>query len=1056
MPFSIKSNPIGKLLILFSVFLLIAGPVNAQNKKKKKYKKKSDANLISRGYNDVTTRNNYYFNTRLVYLEMLADIELQYERDYDDILPLYFHQKVADFSTYESEIETILDKTSIVMQLHDNTRWKDDVYLMLGKARYLNGEYYDAIRTFQFVVTTMKEDVGKSKGKVNNKAKLKAQKAKEAAKRAKERKKEIDKKKQEVKDALAKLKRDKQKQMSDNSKSKQKSIQKKINAKKKIIALRKKGKTPSQKLLDIAYPKDDDGELVDTDDAEKDEEAVEEEKEEDFITYKVDYRSDKKIKKQEEAARQHELAELNDTIPMTEKEIEKFDDLTLWDKIKHKSSRAEALVWMAKSYMKIGEMASAQSMLEYAEALPKLTRSQREGIYAGEAYYYIDNRRFDNAIDALTNAADIAKKKDRSFYQFISAQLRERQDSPTEAIDLYRSIAEGKADYRMKYNANMRMLTLLEEDGTYSDETILELLTKLLKNGSNKEFRDEIHYRIAGVYASREEIDMTIEHLEASITNSKSNMLQKSMSFSELGEVYLLMNNYEAAGIFYDSAVAVMPIDHESYEDLLVRASAIENVAKQAEIIEQTDSLLLLSNMSDQDLEIYLADLEIRKKVEEKKKRRKSSSVTSFIDEAVDVQTTSNFASADWYFYNPNLRNQGFNQFKSSWGDRLHEHNWRRINKEGSFDISNITDVEDTKNDIDLVISDVKIDLPIPSTPEEIKDAHKRLAAAYYEIGKLFYNHLELNADASQAFESLVARYPEFERIDRAYYYLYLIYTEDGNLARADHYKNILLTNYPVSQYAYAINNTYQGRGDGEEEYRPEPGPVAILYASTYDMFVDGKYTDVIQSRNDVYETYKENPLMPKFDFLEALSYGHLDSLIVLKSKLTSIIAKYPNNVVEKKAREYLAIIDKKENENGFEDTVVVASDTDTTTFVSIYKNEESNNIFGMMVVKDKSVDVRQMIQLLDQFNSNNFIERKLRVSNAYLTKDTPLILIKRFREKDMAIEYIDTLADSMEDIFGAKNSKSLNLMMITNDNFRTLFTTKKLEEYQVFFNQTY
>jgi len=1054
MLFRRNSGAIGKLFLFLGFLMLVCSPVQGQNKKKKKkkYKKKSDANILARAYNDVTTRNNYYFNANLIYKDILTDVELQHQRDFDELLPIYFHQNLEDFSSYSEDLQSIIKKTSVSMQLHDNTRWKDNVYLLLGKARYLNGEYYDALHTFHFVVTTMKKDIGKSKGAVDNKAKLKAMKAKEAAKKAKERKKEIDEKKKEIKDKLASLKKDKEKEMAANAKKKNQNIKKKIKAKEKIIALRKKGKPVPEKLLEIAYgKKDETEELVDSEEEEN--KAVEKEEEEEnagpSVVYKTDYRSDKKIQKDKE----REQAALNDTIPMSEKEIERYNDLSFWEKIKHKESRPESLVWLAKSLMKINKMAEAQTTLEYAEALPKLTRKQREGVYAAQSFFYLENRRYENALESLSNAAIYSKKKKKTFYHYLSGQVNELIKEKSNAVESYRAVADGKSDYQLKFHANMRMIHILQEGGPGSDEEVIELMTKLLKNGSNKEYRGLLHYKLAAIYAARGDMDLTVDHLQQSITTSRNNPAQKGLSFRELGEVYILKENYNAATIFYDSAVAVLPMEHMHYDDISFRAEAVAEAAMYAETISTTDSLLLLSTMSDKDLELYIAELEAKQRVESRK-RKKKGGVTDFIDAAPIVQTGGNTQSGDWYFYNPNLRAQGYNQFKLIWGDRALEHDWRRASKETVFDITSISDI-DKKEEVqkEIIEEEKKIVLNIPNTEEEIAEAHKTLSDAYYELGKVHRNKLEINSEAKQAFESLVNNYPEHEKIDRAYYYLYLIYTDEQDQARAAFYKDLLLNDYPLSQYAYAINNPFQTTA-GEE--RPEPAPVEVLYASTYDMFVEGHYTDVITRRKEAFETYKESPLMPKFDFLEALSYGHLDSLSQLKAKLGTIIAKYPNHEVEPKAREYLAIINRVEIEEGVEDTVVVANDTDTTAFVSIYTNEKSNSIFGMVAVQDKDLDIRQMIQLLDQFNVNSFSALKLRVSNAYLDKDTPLILVKRFREKPDAIDYIGQLEESLNDIFGAEQSAGLKLLLITQDNFRTLFTTKKLDEYQMFFDKAF
>lgn len=1061
MPLSRDISRLVRFSTLLFLALFLCMPAHAQKKKKKKYKKKSDANLIARAYHDVTTRNNYYFNANLIFQDILTDIDLNYEADYQELLPLYYHQKLEDFTTYSSQLDEIIKKTSIVMHHHDNTRWKDNVYLLLGKARYMNGEYDDALKTFRFVVTTMEEEVGKTRGKVDNKAKLKAAKAKEAAKKAKERKKEIAKKRKEMKDALSKLKRDKEKSMASKNKKKKKALQKRVKAKKKIIALRKKGKKPSQKLLDLAYGRDED---------EKEEEVVveeepkqEEEKEDDnIIVVKTDYRSDKKEQKRKEAEALNELALLNDTLPMTEKEIRQYDDLSFWEKIKHKVSRPEALVWMAKTYMKQGEMELAQAMLEYAEAMPKLTRKQREGVYAGQTYFYMENRRYVNAIESLERAATLAKKKKRGHYRFISAQLWEYMEDYGEARKTYQLIADGKADFTMKFYASMRQITLLDKiDSPEADAEAMELLTKLLKNGSNKEFRDQIHYQLAGLHLKRGEYAEAQEQLEASITTSRNNPLQKGLSFKQLAEIYLEQESYNVAGMFMDSAAALVPQDHELHSSINLRASSLNELIPHINVITTTDSLLLLSRLTDEELVAYVAEQERQARTESRKKRRgKGDDATDFIRNAVVVQSGQTMQSAEWYFYNPNLRTQGYTQFKLTWGERPLEDNWRRIDKAGSFDISAIANIDKSEEEIEAAANEVKVDYKIPRTDEEIASAHKDIANALYEAGKLMRNNLELNRSAATRLERLVTKYDDFPRVDRAYYYLYLIYTAQGNLARANHYKDIILDKYPVSQYANAINNPYEARplnNDEETEpYRPRPAEVEVLYASTFNMFQNRQYENVIGQRKLAWDTYKESPLMPKFDFLEALSYGHLDSLAVLKHKLGTIIAKYPNHEVEQKAREYLAIINREEEKEGFEDTVVVANEIDTTAFVSIYSNEESDNIFGMIVVDGSGTDIRQLIQLVDQFNSGDFKARKLRVSNAYLDKDSPLILIKRFRSQEMASEYFDALSSTMETIFGAELAESLQPMLISNENFRTLFTTKKLDEYKQFFQQTY
>jgi tetratricopeptide (TPR) repeat protein len=1041
-----------RTFLLVVLFLFGNGSLHAQKKKKT-----SDANIITRGYNDVTTRNNYYFNANTVYKQLLNSVEENSEVDYDEILPLYFHQKVDGFESFSGDLETIIKKTSEVMQLHDNTRWKDDVYLLLGKARYLSGEYKEALSTFQFVVTTMKEEVGKQKGKVDNKAVAKTNKAKEAAKAAAQRKKEIAKKKAEIKAQFQKLKKDKEKEIAARSKASKKALDKKIKAKKKVIAMREKGKTPPQKLLDIANGKNNEKEeeLVET----KEKEKVVEEEAEAPITYKVTTRSDRKTEKMLEAEAARELAALNDTLPMTAKEIKKYDDLSLWQKIRHKRSRSEAIVWMAKSYLALGEYENAQSMLEYAEALPKLTRNQRLEIFTGEAYYYIESNRYDNAIESLDNAILYAKKKEKAKYRFVKAQLQERINNFPNAIQTYQEVAKGKANYEMKFYANMKAASIYENENLNSNEELIELLTKILKDGANREFRDQIHYSIASIYAEDGDLEMTKEHLQSSITNSRNNALQKGLSFKELGEVYLIEENYGASKIFYDSAVALIPNTYKEFDEIKFRGETIGLIAKEAAIISEQDSLLMLSKFTDADMELYLAELEKQNRGTNISKKRKQTSVTDFIDEAVaPTPGATGFNTGEWYFYNTSLKAQGLKTFQEIWGERALEYNWRRGEKQTQFEIADDDERLNIKPDFN-VEKEVKVEeikeLKIPKTEEEIANANLKLYTAHYEMGKLFRNQLEENGEAKQSFEAIVNKYPIFKSIDRVYYYLYLIYSDEGDVARADYFKNILMKEYPVSQYAVAFNTTYTFDRDNEPK-KVDPVGIEKLYVSTYASFVEGAYQEVIQRRAEAYNTYQENALMPKFDFLEALSYGHLDSIEVLKSKLTNIITKYPNHEVEKKAKEYLAYITQKENEESIPlDTTLIETDSGAVELVTIYTNEESTNIFAMIILKNKDDDIRTMIQVLEQYNANKFEARKLRVSNAFLDKDTPMILVKRFREKSTAVEYLTDLRLSMQDVFGDKAGQ-LELLMISQENFRILFTSKKIEDYRTFFNQTY
>ena len=51
----------------------------------------------------------------------------------------------------EELITDCVEKASIAIQRHEGSRWEDDSYVLVGKARYYASEYADAIETFKYV-----------------------------------------------------------------------------------------------------------------------------------------------------------------------------------------------------------------------------------------------------------------------------------------------------------------------------------------------------------------------------------------------------------------------------------------------------------------------------------------------------------------------------------------------------------------------------------------------------------------------------------------------------------------------------------------------------------------------------------------------------------------------------------------------------------------------------------------------------------------------------------------------------------------------------------------
>ncbi len=115
-------------------------------------------NFVSKIYNNTTAHYNAYFIAKSQLDEVKAAIEKSNKNNFNKILNVF---SAIDSSTIKSEqpqLEDCIKKASIAIQRHPNSKWVDDCYILIGKARYYLGDFPDAIETFKYVNTKSKDD----------------------------------------------------------------------------------------------------------------------------------------------------------------------------------------------------------------------------------------------------------------------------------------------------------------------------------------------------------------------------------------------------------------------------------------------------------------------------------------------------------------------------------------------------------------------------------------------------------------------------------------------------------------------------------------------------------------------------------------------------------------------------------------------------------------------------------------------------------------------------------------------------------------------------------
>lgn len=91
-------------------------------------------------------------------LEIENSIAQGYQWNYNKILPVFPQFDSTDAAGFTQLTEDCIEKASIAIQRHPNSKWIDNSYNLVGKARFYSMDFPNAIETFKYVNTNGEGD----------------------------------------------------------------------------------------------------------------------------------------------------------------------------------------------------------------------------------------------------------------------------------------------------------------------------------------------------------------------------------------------------------------------------------------------------------------------------------------------------------------------------------------------------------------------------------------------------------------------------------------------------------------------------------------------------------------------------------------------------------------------------------------------------------------------------------------------------------------------------------------------------------------------------------
>jgi tetratricopeptide (TPR) repeat protein len=719
-------------------------------------------------------------------------------------------------------------------------------------------------------------------------------------------------------------------------------------------------------------------------------------------------------------------------------------------------SRYEALLWKAKVQIELGDYTDAESLLDMIandKACPEKLTAEIKATYA---HLYMTTGNYNSAIKNLEEAVELTKrpKKTRARYLYVLGQLYEKTGKKTKAYDVYGQVADLHPDYSMYFNAKLSRARLSASSKENREASKREL-QKMLQDGKNTEFQDQIYYTLAELEKGSGNETEAMRYYRLSISTSVENNKQKALSYLALGDIYFSKPEYKNAQAYYDSTMMFLPKDYPDYKNIDEKQKSLTNLVKYINTVSSEDSLQKIVQTYGSDttkLYPYIDKLIAQEKLEEKRRKelleQKLSQGTNPVAQSGGLQQGG---AGAWYFYNPSTVSYGVNEFNRKWGNRKLEDNWRRNNKESLIPIDN-GDPQDTakavasgKNDKNDKYSREYYTKNLPFTKEAQAASDEKIADAYYNLGTIYKEQMKDREKSVEAFEALCKRFPKHKYAMPAHYQLYKLYGEMNNTAKATEHKDYICNNFPDGEYCQLILHP-ESIVEGQNAKKA----ASTYYDSTYTLYLRKDFAQVVARCNYADTSFgtkvDKNPHAAKFAYLRAVSLGQTQGTPAMESALIRLIAKYPTDPIKPQAESLLDAIRKQRGET----TSTVSTPKDSLAPPAYIANAKTEFQF-MIVFENGKGDVNKFRNELSNFNTSSFASSNLSISTIALDNKRTCIMVKKFVDQARAVDYYNTLKTHPE-IFANLQAGSYQVFAISTENFALFFKDKRTEMYKTFF----
>lgn len=725
---------------------------------------------------------------------------------------------------------------------------------------------------------------------------------------------------------------------------------------------------------------------------------------------------------------------------------------------------AQCQLWSARAYAELGWLYEAEDVLRKVQ-VDHLSKNSAPLYSAVSADILLKTKQYDAAIPFVKIAVKNEDRRgNRPRFYYVLGQLYQVQGDKSAARNTYKRVLDLQPDNEMEFNARLQQ-SQLEDDIQKS----INILQKMAQLDKHKDRLDQIYGTIGDIYLEHEDTTKALEYYEKGIESSTENGINKAVVLVNAGDIYYKQRDYVKASPCYKEATQILSVENEQYARIQRRSETLDELVVEHNIVVLQDSLQRLAALSEEEqlkvVEKIIADL-IQAEKDEAERLAQAERAAENDNGPRSVNTQNMLGgggSGAWYFYNPQLMRSGKQTFRTQWGNRILEDNWRRLSKASTSSSFMATEEEIPEDSIanEETISKAEqtaeIDdhkpafylQQIPKTAEDIERSNQQIADALYNMVYIYRDRVGDQALSDATFQEYCRRFPTNERLVELYYMQYLTALKNQNNADAEQYRKAIIQQFPESKEATIVSQP-----DYFERLKKMSAEQDLLYENTYYNYQNNNFAAVKANKQYAEEHYPLTPLMPRFLFLNAIAVAKTKGQEAFTQELQDMVTRYPDNELTAMAKDMIALMGQ-----GAESQASIGTSLQDRRTVETTENiEEGDSVLAFSTETNMASIVLIIVPNDEKILNTLLYQVALYNFSQFMIKDFDLKQIPLFSQGQSALQVsgFDTLEEAKwyqkmlqknNELMNWLNSNQGQIIPITEEN-ATKLGALSIEEY--------